>query len=115
MITEMLVTAAVLTTLLGAYISLDYAMRRHNDVQQARCQCIAAAQGQLDHLAATGSPLPEAAAERFWPGVKVTLSRTDGTGDWAGLMLVTASATRTSHGQAVTMEMRRYLPQGAQP
>ena len=58
----------------------------------ARQNCIAAAEAQLDSLAATGRPLPKGQAAELWPAVTFTIQREAGEGRWKGMDLLTVTA-----------------------
>ena len=75
----------------------------------ARMRCLAAAEAQLDCLAARGEPLPAAEVERFWPDVEISVDRQEGQGDWTGMTLLSVEATTTVRGRRVEVQLRRYV------
>lgn len=87
--------------------------RNFNHSQLVRQQCIAAGQGQLDSIAATGEPIDEEQFERLWPQLSVSIERSDGSGEWAGMKLVRVKTSGESPHKNVEVELCRYMP-GAQ-
>jgi len=106
---EVAISVVLLAVLLATTLSIEMTAGRVNHFQLTKQRCIAAAQGALDSFAATGEPLSREDTERLWPGLSVAARRSPGTGDWAGLTLVTAVARGRSGGKGVTVELRRYI------
>ena len=106
---EVMISVVLLGVLLATTLSIEMTAGRVNHFQLTKQRCIAAAQAALDSIAATGEPLPAGDVERLWPGLSVAVRRSPGTGDWAGLTLVTAIARGSSGGKGVTVELRRYI------
>jgi len=86
-----------------------------NDSQWARQRCTAAAQAQLDSLAATGKPIEPSACRRLWPGVEISMTRSPGAGPWAGLELIEVTATAQAGPRRITVRLARYLGQSSPP
>ena len=83
-----------------------------NRYQWSRQQCIAAAQAQIDSLTATGKPLSDDQIERLWPKVAVTIERSAGQGQWAGLELLEVTTAATAGPHRAQARLARYvLPQ----
>ena len=113
MVFEAVVALVGLSMVLSGLIASQMLTARVNTVQMLRQRCLAATQSQLDSISATGKPIAAGEVARLWPGVKVAVSREPGQGDWSGLVLVTVSASATTHDRPVRVELRRYvLPQG---
>jgi hypothetical protein len=110
------ITAIFLIGLMFAMlaVSLDgYAS--FNDYLLARQRCTAAAEAQLDSIAATGAGLNDETIKRLWPNVKISVEKADGEGQWNGLELVTVNAETRSRRKAVNLRLSRYfLPQQEQ-
>ena len=113
MLAEVVISVVLLGVLVATTLSIETAAGRANRFQLTRQRCIAAGQATLESISATGEPLSAKDIERLWPGLTVEVRRTAGTGDWAGLTLVTAVARARSNGRDVAVELRRYvLPAG---
>lgn len=80
-----------------------------NRYQWTRQRCVAAAEAQLDSLAATGTPIEESEIKRLWPEAKVAVDRSAGQGSWDGLELVRVTATGKAGARAVTVRLERYF------
>jgi len=91
--TEIIIALSVLGLLLaGLGVSLA-GFARFNRYQLTRQQCIAAAQAQLESIAATGQPIPGEDLTRLWPALTVSIRQTPGAGQWQGLTLVEVTAS----------------------
>ena len=99
---------AVLLTLLA--ISM-HGLARFNHYQLVRQNCIAAAQAQLDSIAATGEPITEADFNRLWPNLRTDTNKSAGAGQWSGMELVKVTAMGKSFRKDVKIEMTRYILQ----
>ena len=80
-----------------------------NDYQWGRQRCTAAAEAQLDSLAATGKRIATQEMQRLWPGVTVALERTAGAGAWEGLELVRVTATAQPGSHRIIVRLARYV------
>ena len=109
MLLEACISVLLLGVLVATLLSIEAAAGRANHFHLTKQRCIAAAQATLDGIAATGEALPDADVRRLWPGLRVTVRRAPGEGDWSGLVLVTAVARGPSGGREVTVELRRYV------
>lgn len=109
-----LIEAVYATAILGViFVALHYALagfrqsnRYHLDYQH----CLAAAQAQLDCLAATAAPLPPATVAELWPNVDLAVSRQPGQGQWGNFTLVTVTAHIRNPRQRPQLQLSRYLP-----
>ncbi|MFB3893739.1 MAG: hypothetical protein ACE15C_17130 [Phycisphaerae bacterium] len=109
LLVELVVSVGLLALLLGAMMLAQRTLAKVNEFQLSRQRCIAAAEAQLDCIASTGRPMADADLARLWPGVCVTVQRTAGQGEWAGLELVKATATRSKGGPEAKVELARYV------
>ncbi len=104
--------AVGLTTLgilvIGLALSLNGFVKL-NRFQLTRQQCIAAAQAQLDSIAATGEPVPDEDFKRLWPKLDISIEEAPGTGQWQAMKLVTVTAKGKSFRKDVTISMSRYI------
>jgi type II secretory pathway pseudopilin PulG len=106
---EIIVALTILAMLLaGMAFSLN-GMAKFNRYQLIRQQCIAAAQAQLDSLTATGRSISGEDFSRLWPGLKVSIKETEGTGQWRGLKLVEVTASGKSFRKQVQIRLARYI------
>jgi type II secretory pathway pseudopilin PulG len=109
LLTETAVALSLLGILLaGLGLSL-HGFAKFNRHQLTRQQCIAAAQAQLDSIAATGKPVPDEDMGRLWPKLNVTIGESAGTGQWEGLKLVEVTASGKSFGKEVQVRLSRYI------
>lgn len=107
------VEVAVALTILGMLIvglalSLD-GFAKLNRYQLVRQRCVAAAQAELDSLAATGEPISERDFERLWPKLAVAIEESEGIGQWKGMKLVKVTASGKSFGNEVKVQLARYI------
>lgn len=115
MLAELIVAMSLFALLLaGLTVSVGgfSAFNRH---QWARQQCIAAAMAQLDSVAATGAPIDPDDCQRLWPRVTVSLERTPGEGQWAGLERIDVKAGTQAGPRQVVVELSRYVAPAVQP
>ena len=109
MMIEMMVALGILGILVVGLAQTQYQVQRFNAVQLARMRCIAAAQAQLDSIAATGQPIADAETERLWPGIRAEVQQLPGQGEWTGLTLVKVTASGSAKGPEVKVELARYV------
>jgi type II secretory pathway pseudopilin PulG len=83
-----------------------------NQYQWTRQRCAAAAEAQLDSLAAAGKPIDGTEMQRLWPDIQVTMGRTAGQAAWQGLDLVHVTAAGRAGPHGVTVRLERYFPKG---
>ena len=106
---DTIIGLVLLVILLGGWTMTQSALGTFNQYQLARRHCLQAAEAQMDSLTATGRPIEQDQLQRLWPGVTVTIDRTAGQGDWAGLTLLKVSAGASSAGKPVKVELCRYV------
>ncbi len=107
--TEVIVALTILGILLiGLALSLD-AFRRFNHYQLVRQRCTAAAQAQLDSIAATDRSIHDEDFKRLWPKLSVSIKESAGTGQWEGTKLVKVAARGNSFDKEVKVKLSRYV------
>ncbi len=110
MIFETLVAMTSLAVVLVGASAMHGAIAHANRYHLAKQRCILAAEGQLDHLALTGTAIDDARVADLWPGVTVTVEREDGKGQWEGMTLLHATATAAPDGRPIRVRLSRYVP-----
>ena len=109
LMTEVIVAMSLLGLLLaGLALSLN-GIARFNRYQLVRQQCIAAAQAQLDSIAATGEPIGDERSERLWPKLSVSVKRSPGTGQWQAMERLEVTASGKSYHRNVQIRLSRYI------
>lgn len=111
-ITEFMVTLILLGLLFGVFMyacSRVFALAEYN---QARKECISAAQAQLDSFSVTGEYLSIETAEELWPTVEFELREKPGQGRFEGLVLVEVRAECERRYHTAWIELARYVRQG---
>ena len=106
---EALVSLTVLGMIMVGLAMSQNTFRTFNTLQLARQRCIAAGEGQLDSIAATGEPIPQEKFRQLWDDVQATVEQTPGRGEWAGLTLVKVTAVNRTGGRETKVELARYL------
>jgi hypothetical protein len=108
-ISEMVMALTILGVLsIGLALSLD-GLGRFNRYQLMRQRCIAAAQAELDSLTVTGEPISDEDFSRLWPGLVVSIEKSEGTGQWQGMKLVKVTTSGKSLRKEVKVQMSRYI------
>jgi hypothetical protein len=109
MMTELIVSMAVLGMLMIAFaMSLD-GFRRLNYYHFTKQRCVSAAQATLDSIAVTGKVIDEADVNRLWPGIVIKIETSEGTGQWKGLKLISVSAGKKIGNKNVAVQLSRYV------
>jgi len=106
---EIIVSIAVLGILILAFTLSLNGFARFNRVQLVSQQCTAAAQAQLDSIAATGKPVSNEDFQRLWPKLSVSIKQSDGTGQWQGLKLLEVEANGMGFSHPVKIRLSRYI------
>ncbi len=109
LLTEMVVSAMVLSLITAALALSLYTFARFNHYQLTTQHCIAAAQAQLDSMTATSNAIPEEDFQRLWPKLTISVERSPGTGQWEGMNLAKVTATGQSYRKKVKIQMSRYV------
>ena len=109
LLAELMVATALLGLIItGMAVSMN-GFSLVNDCQWARQRCTAAAQAQLDSLAATGRLIEPQEIKRLWPGVDVSVDKSAGATLWDGLELIQVTATAQAGPRKITVHLARYL------
>ena len=106
---EVILTFSVLGMLIGGLVLTQRAVGEVNAVQLLRQQCIAAGQAQLDSIAATGEAIAADELKRLWPGIRCSVAKSPGKGEWEGLTLVKVVTTTEHEGWDVKISLARYV------
>ena len=107
---ELIVSIGVLAMLMiGLYQSLN-SFKRYNRYQLSRQQCISAAQAKLDSIGYIGEIISDKDIDRLWPGVKISVEKTEGSGIWKNLTLVTVTSQSEKVGKKALVKLSRYIP-----
>ena len=108
--TEVVVSIGILALLFSVLASSMSIARKFNKLQLVRQQCLAAGQAQLDSIAATGEAISKGDIERLWPGIKVDIIQSPGSGQWDGMRLIKVTTVGRSVNRAkdVKVELCRY-------
>lgn len=115
LLTEITVAIAILGVLVAALALSLHAFARFNRYQLVRQRCIAAAQAELESMAATGEPVPDEAFARLWPKLSVSIKKSPGAGQWLSMQLVEVTAVGKSFSKEVKVELSRYFPGDTPP
>jgi type II secretory pathway pseudopilin PulG len=109
LLTETIVALSLLGLLLAGLALSLHGMAKFNRYQLIRQRCIAAAQAQLDSIAATGELISDEDVQRLWPGLSVSVRRSPGAGQWQGLERLEVTAGGKSFRKDVTIRLSRYI------
>ena len=109
LITELLVTIAVLGMMLTCFAMLLSNVRDLGRYNLCRQHCTQAAIAQLDSISATNKPLPADKVTSLWDKVTTKIDITDGTGQWQGLKLVKVRSTAHLGKKEIKVELARYI------
>jgi hypothetical protein len=109
MMTELIVSLTILGMLMIAFaISLD-GFRRLNHYYFTKQRCVSAAQATLDSMAATGTEINNNDLKRLWPGVVIKIDKSQGSGQWKGMDLISVTARAASLNKKVEIRLSRYF------
>jgi type II secretory pathway pseudopilin PulG len=109
LLAELMVATALLGLIItGMAVSMN-GFSLVNDCQWTRQRCTAAAQAQLDSLAATGRLIESQEIKRLWPGVDVSVDKSAPAAPWDGLDLVQVTAIAQAGPRKITVHLARYL------
>jgi len=115
LLTEMTVSLTIMAILMvGLALSL-HGSAKFNRYQLVRQKCIAAAQAELESMAATGGPIPDEDFARLWPNISVSTTKSPGTGQWSSMQLVEVTAVGKSFRKEVKIQFSRYFPGDSPP
>ena len=107
---EIIVALAILGILLAGLAFSLHGFARFNSYQLVRQRCIAAAQAELDSIAATGGQIPDDDFSRLWPKLSVAVRKSAGAGQWQGMDLVEVTASGRDFRTEVKIRLSRYIP-----
>lgn len=114
-LTEMTVSLIIMAMLLAGLALSLHGSAKFNRYQLVRQKCIAAAQAELESLAATGGPIPDEDFVRLWPNISVSTTKSSGTGQWSSMQLVEVTAVSRSFRKEVKIQLSRYFPGDSLP
>ena len=109
LITELVVTLAVLCTILTCFAVLLGNIRDLGRYNLCRQHCTQAAIAQLDSISVTGKPLPDDKLKNLWNEVTTQIEITGGTEQWQGLKLVKVKSTAYLGKKEIAVELARYI------
>jgi type II secretory pathway pseudopilin PulG len=109
LVTEMTVALTVLGILLVGFALALHSFATFNRYQLVRQRCIAAAQAQLDSIAAIGKPIPDEDFKRLWPKLSVYIKKSVGNGQWQEMKLVEVTTKGKSFRNEVKIQLSRYI------
>ena len=79
---EMVAALGIFAVLLVVLTRTQGQLQRLNAAHWARTRCTAAAQAQLDSIAAKGQPIADAELQRLWPKLTLAIETSPGKGAW---------------------------------
>jgi type II secretory pathway pseudopilin PulG len=109
MMTELIVALAVLGMLMVAFAISLAGFSRLNHYYWAKQRCVSAAQATLDSMAATGAAINNDDLKRLWPGVIIKIDKSQGTGQWKGLDLISVTTGADAMNKKVEVRLSRYF------
>jgi type II secretory pathway pseudopilin PulG len=109
LLAEMIVALTVTGILLVGFALSLHAFATFNRYQLVRQRCIAAAQAELDSIAATGKQISAEDFERLWPKLNVSVKKSAGTGQWKSMKLVEVTTKGKSFRNEVKVQLSRYI------
>jgi type II secretory pathway pseudopilin PulG len=113
LLTEIVVSMAILGILVAALALSLHGFAKFNRYQLVRQQCIAAAQAELESIAATGAPVPDEDFDRLWSNLDISIKKSPGIGQWSAMELVEVTTVGRSFDREVKIQLSRYFLGGA--
>jgi type II secretory pathway pseudopilin PulG len=110
LLTEIVVSMTILGILVAGLAMSLHGFAKFNRYQLVRQQCIAAAQAEIESIAATGGPIPDEDLARLWSNIAVSVEKSAGTGQWLQMELVEVTAVGKSFRKEVKIQLSRYFP-----
>jgi len=107
-LTEVVVASAILGILFAGLALSLRTFARLNHYELVRQRCIAAAQAELDSLTVTGEPISDEDFKRLWPGLSVSIEKSEATGQWQGMKLAEVTTSGRSFRKEVKVKLSRY-------
>jgi type II secretory pathway pseudopilin PulG len=115
LLTELVVSMTILGILVAGLALSLHGLAKFNRYQLVRQQCIAAAQAELESMAATGRPIPDEDFARLWSNLSISIKKSPGTSQWSAMELVEVTAVGKSFRKEVKIQLSRYFPGDAPP
>jgi type II secretory pathway pseudopilin PulG len=115
LLTELTVSMTILGILVAGLALSLHGFAKFNRYQLVRQQCIAAAQAQLESMAATGAPVPDEDFDRLWSNLSISIKKSPGTDQWSAMELVEVTAVGKSFRKEVKIQLSRYFPGDGPP
>ena len=106
---ELVVSLSVLGLIIAGLAMSLRSFARFNHNMLLRQRCVSAATAQIESIAAGGNAIGDEDIERLWPGIKVTVSKADGKGQWKGLKLLEVIALSSNEREEVRIKLCRYI------
>jgi hypothetical protein len=106
---ELVVSLSMLGLIIAGLAMSMHSFARFNHNMLLRQRCVSAATAQIESIATVGSVVSDEDIERLWPGIKVTVSKADGTGQWMGLKLLEVIAVSSNEREEVRIKLCRYI------
>ena len=113
LLTEIVVSMTILGILVAALALSLHGFAKFNRYQLVRQQCTAAAQAELESMAATGAPVTDEDFDRLWSDLDVSIKKSPGTGQWSAMELVEVTTVGRSFDREVKIQLSRYFSGGA--
>ena len=110
LLTEIVVSMAILGILVAVLALSLHGFAKFNRYQLVRQQCTAAAQAELESMAATGAPVTDEDFDRLWSDLDVSIKKSPGTGQWSAMELVEVTTVGRSFDREVKIQLSRYFP-----
>jgi type II secretory pathway pseudopilin PulG len=112
LMTEVIVALSLLGLLLAGLALSLHGLAKFNRYQLIRQRCIAAAQAQLDSIVTTGEPIGDEDVQRLWPGLRLSVRRSPGTGQWQSMERLDVTASGKSFRKDIKIRLSRYVQAG---
>ena len=85
LLTELVVSMTILGIVVAGLALSLHGFAKFNRYQLVRQQCVAAAQAELESMAATGGPIPDEDFGRLWSNLSVSIEKSPGIGQWSAM------------------------------
>ena len=115
LLTELVVSMTILGIVVAGLALSLHGFAKFNRYQLVRQQCVAAAQAELESMAATGGPIPDEDFGRLWSNLSVSIEKSPGIGQWSAMELVEVTAVGKSFRKEVKIQLSRYFPGDTPP
>ena len=115
LLTELVVSMTILGIVVAGLALSLHGFAKFNRYQLVRQQCVAAAQAELESMAATGGPIPDEDFDRLWSNLSVSIKKSPGIDQWSAMELVEVTAVGKSFRKEVKIQLSRYFPGDTPP